>query len=444
MTHATVPLSVAQLAAAVSALEPWIIEKLKGLTACPSLSGQEEEAIAYVEATLAELGLPSRRIPLKSAQLAHLPLYSPAWSPDNGRYNVLARHAPAGAEGRSILFSGHVDVVPTGPDRLWESGPFQPEVRDGWLYGRGAGDMKAGIICAMAAYKALRDLGLEPAGQVGFNAVLEEENTGNGALATVQALIDDQNARGLSGFDAVIIPEPLTEGMLAAQMGVFWMQAEISGRPAHAAYMTQGVSPLAAAVEVMRDLRTLQDEWNLPDNRHPAFRDNPHPVNFNFGRIEGGEWNSSVPCTCTLGIRVGLYPDIPVEEAKRLVLDCIEATLARLDGGLTLELAVAYRGFHAPGCVFDLDSPAMIMLADAHEEVTGQLPERQAFTGTTDGRHFRLMTDVPVTCYGPEARNVHGVDECVSVASMLRVTTTLAQFIQGWCGVRPVQDTPVA
>ncbi|MBP6707074.1 MAG: M20/M25/M40 family metallo-hydrolase, partial [Achromobacter sp.] len=72
-----------------------------------------------------------------------------------------------------------------------------------------------------------------------------------------------------------------------------------------------------------------------------------------------------------------------------------------------------------------------------HEKATGQAPAKLACTATTDARHFRLMTDLPVTCYGPEARNIHGIDESVSIASMKRVATAMAQFIVDWCGVAP-------
>lgn len=65
---------------------------------------------------------------------------------------------------------------------------------------------------------------------------------------------------------------------------------------------------------------------------------------------------------------------------------------------------------------------------------------RTATTATTDARHFRITLDTPVTCYGPEARNIHGIDESVSIDSMVRVTTTFAQFLVDWCGVEPAVD----
>ncbi|MFX5530475.1 hypothetical protein ABTD83_21810, partial [Acinetobacter baumannii] len=77
----------------------------------------------------------------------------------------------------------------------------------------------------------------------------------------------------------------------------------------------------------------------------------------------GGEWNSSVPCTCTLGVRIGFYPHMDIDETKAIVEARIRATVARLASNL--ELAIRYEGFHAPGCEFDLDVPSMQALAEA-------------------------------------------------------------------------------
>jgi acetylornithine deacetylase len=158
-----------------------------------------------------------------------------------------------------------------------------------------------------------------------------------------------------------------------------------------------------------------------------------HPININLGRIQGGEWNSSVPCTCTMGLRVGFYPGQDAGAVRAEVEARIRATAARLNPDLGVE--IGRKGFNAPGCVYDLEAPAMQALADAHRAVNNQAPERLACTATTDGRHFRLLTDIPVTNYGPRARNIHGLDEAVDLASMQRVATVLARYIVDWCGV---------
>jgi acetylornithine deacetylase len=430
-------IGTADIAAAVQAQLPYMIEALSEFVAARSPSGDEQPAVDFMEKALAELGLASERIELRTELIKDLPMYSPRCCPDGGRYNLLATHRAQGKGGRSVLFNGHLDVVPTGPESMWSQGPFDPVVKDGWLYGRGAGDMKGGIICALAAFKALRAMGVQPAGNVGFNAVLEEENTGNGALATVTALRSAMGAAKLASFDTVLIPEPLGEGLMSAQMGVFWMFIDLTGHPAHAAYMTSGVNPIEAGVAVMADLRKLEAEWNLPENRHPAYQDHAHPINFNLGQIQGGEWNSSVPCTCTLGVRIGFYPSMGVNDAKARVAECVRGTLARLKSNLTLD--IRYEGFHAPGCTFDLDVPSMLTLAEAHRKTTGEPAKREATTATTDARHFLMGLDTPVTCYGPTARNIHGIDESVSLDSMVRVATTFAQFMVDWCGVEPAQ-----
>ena len=427
------------ISSAVAALEPYMVETLTEFVATESLLGNERSAAEFMEKALSELGLQSERIYLNTDSLKDLPLYSPACCPDGGRYNLLATHRPKSNTGRSVLFNGHLDVVPTGPYELWKTHPFKSEVQDGWLYGRGAGDMKAGIICALAAFKALRSLGVQPAANVGFNGVLEEENTGNGTLASVSALRGAINAAKLTAYDAVLIPEPVQETMQEAQVGVLWMYVDVIGRPAHAAYMNTGVNPVEIALDVVASLKALEAEWNLPENRYGGFKDHDHPINFNLGQIHAGDWNSSIPSVCTLGLRLSFYPNMTIEDVKR----CVEERIRAVEKGISqsdVKIDVRYEGFNAPGCEFDLNSTAMRLLADTHKSVSGEEVRKRWGTGTTDARHFRMLLDVPVTCYGPKARNVHAFDECVSIESMVRVATVFALFMHEWCGLERVTD----
>jgi acetylornithine deacetylase len=427
---------LSRLPAVIDELGPYMIDVLSGFVAAQSPSGAEQPAAVYLEEAFNELGLGCEHILLDTRLISDMPLYSCPCSADHGRYNLLARHLPRVGGGRSVLFNGHLDVVPTGPDDLWTRPPFLPWVEDGWLHGRGAGDMKGGIVCALAAYKALHRLRLQPAGIVGFNAVLEEENTGNGTLATLHALQNGLAKARLTDFDAVIIPEPFAETIMSAQVGVCWLTVELTGRPAHVAYMGQGINPIEAGIAVMSDLKQMEAEWNAPENRHPLFRDATHPINFNLGRIEGGEWNSSVPCRCTLGLRFSFFPGISAQDARRMVSERIRATVARLNPALRVE--IRDQGHSSPGCTYDLDAPAVQALAQAHRGATGSPPKPLACTATTDGRHFALTTDLPTMVYGPVARNIHGVDEAVSLDSMARVATAMALFLVDWCGVEPV------
>jgi acetylornithine deacetylase len=140
---------------------------------------------------------------------------------------VVGIHRPSGPfKGNSLIFNGHIDVVPTGAEVLWTHPPFSGKVDGDRLYGRGASDMKAGIVAYTMAYKALKSLGLEPASPVYFQSVIEEECTGNGALA---CLVEGYRA------DAAVITEPMAEnGVMTCQMGVLWLAIEVLGKPVHA------------------------------------------------------------------------------------------------------------------------------------------------------------------------------------------------------------------
>jgi acetylornithine deacetylase len=154
-----------------------------------------------------------------------MPGFSPVAISYGDAYNVVATHTPRRQTGRSLILNGHIDVVPTGPEEKWSRDPYDPAIIDGWMYGRGSGDMKAGLSACLFALKALRGLGLQPAAPVHLQSVVEEECTGNGALACLQ--------RGYRA-EAALIPEPLEPKILRAQVGPIWFKVEVNGNPQHA------------------------------------------------------------------------------------------------------------------------------------------------------------------------------------------------------------------
>lgn len=372
------------------------------------------------------LGLDVDRFVIDEDAIRTLPGYSPSIVSYDGRENVVGVHRPAQAEGRSLILNGHIDVVPAGPPELWSNPPYDPVVRDGRLYGRGAGDMKAGIVAYVTAFRALREMGYAPAAPVYLQSVVEEECTGNGALACLH--------RGYRA-DAAIIPEPFDHHRLVAQVGVMWMRLVVTGTPAHALDTSAGANAIDAAYRLVDHLRALEEQWNEPQNRHPAFARHAHPVNFNLGRIEGGEWASSVPTRCVVDVRVGFYPGMSAASVRAALTEAVEK--ASRDDPLVAktQVAIEWQGFQAEGCEVDPNHPMMRLLGDAHHMVRGQAVRDIAVTCTTDARFFNLYGDTPATCYGPEASKIHGIDESVSLESMRDVARVLALFMAGWCGL---------
>jgi acetylornithine deacetylase len=426
----------ARIKQAVLARASWMERQLRDIVAFPSISGSEQAVQAHMRSLLDSLGFRTSEIPVELDRLKQHPGYSRPVPDHHGAANVFASFAGAESGGRSLLVSGHVDVVPTGGDALWHDAPFKPYVRDGWLYGRGAGDMKGGLIAALGGFMALRDLGLAPAGAFHFNTVVEEECTGNGALATVEWC-----KRNRIAIDAMLDPEPSGETIQLAQLGVAWMQVHLTGRPAHAGTKQLGLNAIEAAIHVWQRLKTLEAEWNEAHRRHPAFADDPTAIKFNLGKIAGGEWTSSVPTSCRMDVRFSFFPHVEPQTAKDEAARAVREALASLPQSPRAE--IAFDGFHAEGCEVPRDAPPLVLLAEVHREVVGAEPAYRNTTATTDVRHFFLYGGVPSTCYGPIGRNIHALDECVSLASLARVAEVYALFIARWCGVRQVEATPM-
>ncbi|MEX0960288.1 MAG: ArgE/DapE family deacylase [Burkholderiales bacterium] len=412
--------------AAVDESRDELVSLTSALVRLPSLLGQEAQAQDFMEGLFRGMGLTVDRFAVDDNEIRQLPGYAPAVGHWMRHDNVVAIHKPRSTAGRSLIFNGHIDVVPIGAEELWTSPPFEPRIDGDRLYGRGSGDMKAGIAAYVTAFRALGRLGLQPAARVFLQSVVEEECTGNGALACLH--------RGYRA-DAAVIPEPFDETILSAQGGVMWVQVEVLGKPAHVLNATQGISAIEAAFLYWEDVKGLAAEWNRPENRHPAFAHLDAPIKFNLGRIEGGEWASSVPTRCVMDLRLGFYPGVSAADVRAAV----EARLAqaaqnnpRLAGTVH---RVRYTGFQSEGCVIDEAAPVLSVLADAHQHVAGKRPGWFASSATTDARVFNLYGDTPATCYGPVSECIHGIDEWVSIASTQRVAAVLALFLARWCGV---------
>ena len=418
---------------AVHGREQFCLDLLCRLVAHESVLGNEAPAQEEIAQTFGGLGLLVERVTVDLDRLRSLPGFSPPVTEDyGGRVNVVGVHEPiASPAGKSLILNGHMDVVPTGPAHLWSRAPFEAHVSDGWVYGRGSGDMKAGIAAYCTAFAALRDIGYQPAASVILQSVIEEECTGNGALACLDA-----------GYraDAAIIPEPFGQSLMVAQVGVMWLEVDLIGTPAHVLDTSAGSNAIEAAFAVFRELRVLEATWNSSECKHPAYDGQSHPINFNLGKIDGGDWASTVPCHCTIDIRVGFYPGMELADVRRAVESSIQHTMQSHSACRRVGYDIRYRGFQAEGCVMDRADPMMTLLAELHCKVTGTECTDLASTATTDARFFQVYGRTPATCYGPLAENIHGIDERVSIQSMMEVGEVLALFMANWCGLEPIRE----
>lgn len=354
--------------------------------------------------------------------------YSPLIRDMDQAFNTVGTLKCAAPVGKSLIINGHVDTVPVGPADMWERPPFDPVIENGWMYGRAAGDMKAGLVAGIHAVESIRRAGFAPGADVCVQSVIEEESTGAGTLACV--------TRGYSA-DLALVPEPFGERLVRAQVGVVWCRISLLGSPAHAAYAQKGANAIDAAYRIIAGLRELEEALNAPDRRHPVYADFPHPINLNIGGIRGGEWPSSVPCTCEIELRCGLYPGQSPQSLQAEIADCV-ARVAAADPFLAQHPpTLDWHGYLTEAYVLEDADEVEAQFAALHHEVTGDILKYRLATGLTDGRFFGLYQNTPALIYGPLAENIHGFNERVNVESIRRCTKTIALFIADWCGLIP-------
>jgi acetylornithine deacetylase len=404
---------------------------LQGLVRCPSVRGAEHTVQDYVFEALSKRGYNMDRWRVTEDDIKDHPGFSPIAVSYENCWVVVGTHRPATTKGRSLIMNAHIDVVPPGPTDMWTYPPYSAVIKDGWMYGRGASDMKAGLACNIYALDAIKRAGFEPAATIHIQSVPEEESTGNGTLAT--------SVRGYRA-DAAICPEPTHGRVTHANVGVVWFSVRVYGRPAHAREMQAGVNAIDAAYQVVGALRELEAELNVEAGQHPLFKDLVHPINLNIGQIEGGDWNSTVPASCTVHCRLSMLPGTPASDLKRRIEQTISNFSRRTPGAGNTPPEVKWTGFSCEGFVLEPGSDAEKTLAGAHELIYGSPLERQVMPAYLDARVTILYDKIPTLVYGPGGRNIHSIDEAVDLASIKQATKSIALFTARWCGLAPLKS----
>ena len=161
-----------------------ILDFLRQLVAIPSVTGSELEVQTFISRKLEGMGLHVDRWEPDIEELSKHPAYLPPEKDYRNRPNVVGVYKGRGG-GRSLLFNGHVDVIPSGPEDTWIHPPFGAKVEGTRVYGRGASDMKSGLAAMTMALDAVLHLGVRLKGDVILEYTMDEEATGNGTLACV-------------------------------------------------------------------------------------------------------------------------------------------------------------------------------------------------------------------------------------------------------------------
>ncbi|MCW2579036.1 MAG: putative Acetylornithine deacetylase [Blastococcus sp.] len=405
----------------------WIVDRLARLVAIPSIGGSpaESEVQHRLAGWLDGLGcdVDTWQIDLAEAATA---ADAPGQEVDRTEAWGVVGTLPAAEDGPpALVFSGHTDVVPAGDLTLWTGDPFVPRIVDGTLHGRGACDMKAGVVAALAALAAVRAAGVRLVRPVALHGVVGEEDGGLGAWATIR--------RGHLG-DVCVIPEPTAQAVVTANAGALTFRLEVQGHAAHAAMRDRGVSAVELFAHVHAGLQEFEAERQR--NADPRFGHARYPYGLSIGRVQAGDWASSVPDRLVAEGRYGVRLGEPIEDAQAAFSARLADICAAHDWLVAHPVRLAWTGGAFASAQLPSGHPLLPAMRDAVTDAGGGMPAERAIAAGSDLRQY-AAAGVPTLHYGPGDLDLaHGPLESVPVAEVVTAARAFALLTLRSCGVR--------
>ncbi|MEN3209448.1 succinyl-diaminopimelate desuccinylase [Methylorubrum populi] len=372
----------------------------QALIRCPSVTPEEGGALSFLAERLTEAGFSVER-----------PVFSEAGTPD-----IENLYARIGTAGPVLVFAGHTDVVPPGEAASWTHGPFSGEITDGFLYGRGAVDMKGGIACMLAATLSFLDRH-EPdfGGSIAFLITGDEE--GPAVNGTVK-LLDWAKARG-ERFDHCLLGEPtnpdsLGEMIKIGRRGSLTGRITVHGRQGHVAYPHRAENPIPG---LLRLASALIAE---PLDGGTAHFD---ASNLEFTTIDvGNPATNVIPASAKAVFNVRFNDDWTAETLGAEIRKRLEAA-----AGNAVRFSLDLQPSNSPAFLTQPDA-FVDLVADAIAAETGRRPALSTTGGTSDARFIKDAC--PVIEFGLVGRTMHETDERVAVADLDRLTAIYGRVLE--------------
>jgi len=401
-----------------------VVQMLQRLVHLPSVTGEEDAAQEEMIRILGDLNGEVDAWRPDVRELKGQPHF-PGARVLTPRLNVVATF-PGASPAPTLVLNGHIDTVTVGEEQRWTHPPFGGEVADGKLYGRGAADMKGGLVAILGALGTIRRAGLRLRGPVCVQSVIGEED---GGLGTFAALV-----RGHRG-DGVLVCEPTRLEVAPAHAGVTLFRITVTGRAAHGAVRQEGVSAFDKFILIHQALLSLEQRRNEA-LRHPLYEGIGLPWPLSIGIVTAGTWPSIVPETLIAQGRIGVAIGERIADVRRQVEDVVGETASQ-DPWLSQNAPrVEWIGGTWEPAMTSPDHPLVRTLSDA---VTGTTGRPASVRGVSYGSDLRLFTNhfgIPGAHFGPgDICQAHFTDEYVALAEVEAAALALAVTVVRFCGV---------
>lgn len=305
-----------------------------------------------------------------------------------------------GTEGPVLCFAGHTDVVPTGPLNEWSSAPFQPEVRDGMLYGRGAADMKGSIAAFVVACEHFVAANPDHKGSIALLITSDEEGPSiNGTVKVIETL----EARG-EKIDWCLVGEPSSTSQAGdiiknGRRGSLNAQLTVTGKQGHVAYPHLADNPIHRAAPALAELAAA--EWDQGNDYFP-------PTTFQISNLNAGTGATNVvPGEINALINFRFSTELTENQIRQRT----EAILKKHQLNYKIDWKLSGQPF------LTAEGELVAACVDSIRRNTGIETQLSTAGGTSDGR-FIAPTGAQVVELGPCNKTIHQIDECVSVEDL--------------------------
>ncbi len=398
--------------------EERVIRDLAALVAEPSITGDEFAVQEMVAELLHDIGLHVEKLVVPLSEIESDPSF-PGIEVERSELPIVAGRLVGTRPGPTLMLCGHVDVVPPGDPASWTTPAFEPEIRDGAMYGRGTCDMKGGLVAAIEAMRLVADDDL--AGQVVLLAVPSEEDGGSGALAAIRA--------GYTA-DACIITEPSNMELVAAHGGAITFTLSVPGKAAHASMRREGVSALDNLSYLVEALKADETVRNASETR-PEMQAIGLPYPTIIGQVSGGNWASTVMDQVEAHGRYGVMLDQGCDGAGDDLRTAIARASAEHEFLSSHPPRVTTWGGRFDSSAIDPDHDLPTSLQAAAAGIGAHVPQTIGAPYGADMRLFINQGQTPTVMYGPgDVKVGHAADENVPIAEVVECANVLARWIR--------------
>jgi len=382
----------------------------------PSTPGQEHEAMLFAEKEFKKIGGVTVERVMMSDAIKNDPDYSTPVEGINydGRFNLRVTRKGTGG-GKKLLLNAHMDVVPASEGHI---DAFNPQVKDGIVFGRGACDDKGHIATAYLLFKALEAAGIKTAGDLTAHIVNEEENGGNGTLAM---------ARTGETADGCVVLESSDGKLFTSIRGAVWFKIIFHGKAGHSGQAGMTKSALLMARDAIAILEKYHADLLAASRGNPLFDPFPNPMPITFGKMIAGNWPASAPSLAQMEGVLGLLPNTTKEQVMAGMQEALN-TDPSLKGNF--DLTFMYR--HDSSVVDPSHAFPQAILAAAKKN--GLTMEVSAMTASCDAWLYNNQLKIPTVVYGPGTLKVaHSKDEQIAMKDIQTATEVLGTLVVDFC-----------